>query len=246
MRPLPGRVYERSPFSATVSSTRGISLIEMLVVIAVGSILVALVGTSATSSLQKAKTTQCLAKMRAIGSGILLYAQDNNGELPRSLHSAAAAQVLPWNRAILPYLEQPVSPTSTEWTDIFNKIYRCPTDKSRDVNLASYALNVYFELNPDGDDYEGSPATWRRQVSVPKPGATILLAEPKAVYYADHIMCHMWSSARGATNAVDTQRHAKKSSYLFVDGHVESLPIEATYDPATGVNRWNPSLAEVK
>ena len=218
----------------------------MLVVIAVGSILVALVGTSANNSLQKAKTTQCLAKMRALGSGILLYSQDNNGELPRSQHSAAMARVLAWNRAILPYLDQPASPTAAEWTGIYNKIYRCPAHKTRDVNLASYALNVYFELNPDGDDYVGSPATWRRQVSVPKPGATILLAEPKDVYYADHIMCHMWSSARGATNAVDTQRHTKKSNYLFVDGHVESLPIEATYDSATGVNRWNPSLAGVK
>lgn len=246
MHPLFGRKDGRRSLGTARASVRGISLIETLVVIAMGAILVALISTSTSSAMQRAKATQCLSKMRSLGSGILLYTQDNNGELPRSLHSAMGASVLPWGRAILPYMDYPATPTTSEWASIFNKAYRCPSDKNRDVNIWSYALNVYFELTPDGDDYVGSPATWRRLQTVPRGSATILLAEPKTVYYADHIMCHQWTSLKGATNAVDTLRHSNKSNYLFVDGHVESLPIEGTYDPKTGLNRWNPSLAGTK
>lgn len=30
---------------------------------------------------------------------------------------------------------------------------------------------------------------------------------------------------------------------VFVDGHVETLKAEDTFDPDRGINRWNPSLA---
>jgi len=53
-------------------------------------------------------------------------------------------------------------------------------------------------------------------------------------------------SANGAANAVDAKRHDGKANYLFVDGHVETLPISSTFDTAKGINLWNPSLAGVK
>jgi prepilin-type processing-associated H-X9-DG protein len=57
-------------------------------------------------------------------------------------------------------------------------------------------------------------------------------------------MCHQWSKQAAALNAVDSLRHGKVSNYLFVDGHVESLRLEQTFDPAAGINLWNPSLAK--
>jgi prepilin-type processing-associated H-X9-DG protein len=107
----------------------------------------------------------------------------------------------------------------------------------------SYGLNVHFELDPEGDDYAGSPATWRRTAAVPHPSRTILLAECMPSLYADHFMCHQWSSLKAARTATAHTRHAGRSHFLFLDGHVERLPIESTFDPAKAVNRWNPSLA---
>jgi prepilin-type processing-associated H-X9-DG protein len=37
-------------------------------------------------------------------------------------------------------------------------------------------------------------------------------------------------------------RHNGRANYLFVDGHVESLPVEATF-VARSENLWNPSVA---
>jgi len=220
----------------------GFSMVELLVSMCILAVLAGFIATGFQGSTKKARGIQCVAKMRNLGQGIQLYTQDN-AEFPRSLHSAASAGKLPWAKAILPYLGFSDTPSDLEWANIFEKIYRCPSDPKKDVNICSYALNVHLELTPDGDDYTGSPATWRKPINLDQATRTILLAEPKPVYYADHIMCHQWSSATGASNAVDAKRHEGKANYLFADGHVEALLITSTFDPAKGINLWNPGLA---
>lgn len=225
------------------ASRRAISLVECLVVMVVGSLLALLIGSTASASLQKVKNSRCMNTMRNLSTGILLYAQDHGGEFPRSYHSAAGAGAEPWARAILPYLGCEGDTSEEAWRHRFEERYRCPVDKNRTPNIYSYALNVFFELTPDGDDYEGSPATWRKVFTVERASSTILLAEPRKVFYADHIMAHMWAGSAAAKNALDFARHEKRSNFAFVDGHIESLPVEATYDRSRGLNLWNPSLA---
>lgn len=220
----------------------GFTLVEILVVVAIIGVLFAMITAVARSSMTKAKDVQCLSRMRNVASGILQYSQEQ-GEFPRSLHTAAGARQPTWATAILPYIGVGEKPAGAAWDAMFEKLYRCPADTNHVSSIYSYAMNVYFELNPIGDDYTGSPMIWRRPASVTSPGATILLAEPQPVSYADHIMCHQWSTTRAVTNAVDTLRHGKKSNYAFVDGHVESMEGVDTFNPAKGINLWNPSLA---
>lgn len=226
------------------SRTRGLSLIEILVVLAVGASLVVCVSAASNGLWEKSGNTQCLNRMKQLGNGILLYAQDNDGEFPRSRHSASAANKLPWARTILPYLG--ISDTSISgagWEKVMNTFYRCPNQKTREVTIYSYALNVHFELSPDRDDYVGSPSQWRRMINVERPAATILLVEPKRVANADHVMSHFWTRAQDAVNSIDTARHGQMSNYLFVDGHVAPALPNDQYDPSRGIDNWNPSLA---
>lgn len=224
-------------------SLGGFSLVEILVTMAVVTVLATLASATYSSVFAKSRNVQCLGRMKTLGSAILLYAQDNGGEIPRSMHSAGMMRKDPWAMEIRPYLGE--STTTESWERVFNTYYRCPEDKKRDVNSYSYGLNVFYELSPDGDDYVGSPATWRRLANVPRASQTILLAEPRSSSYADHIMCHMWSRASAASTAVDATRHrGKTSNFVFADGHVESLPIADTYNPDKGINLWNPSLAK--
>lgn len=224
-------------------SVKALSLIETMLALAIGASLMAFVVAGLSGVVDRAKNAKCTARMKGLGSAILQYAQENNGEYPRSFHSSAGAGQQGWAREILPYLGYEENPTGTAWERIFNKAYRCPSSKTRDINIYSYAMNVHFELTPDGDDYVGSPSQWRRTVNVERPGATILLAEPKEVYYADHVMCHTWTSLRGATNAIDGTRHGKVSNYIFADGHIASSKVADQYDPARGINNFNPLLA---
>lgn len=221
------------------------TLIEMLVVISILMVLAALAQSGVSGALNHARNLECASKMRQLSMAILLYAEDNDHDFPRTSHSSYSYQQRGWGRSILPYFSNLDSSASTaSWNALFQEYYRCPVDKRSSVTLWSYGMNVFFELNPDGDDYQGSPCTWRKVIQVERQTRTILLAESKnSSSGVDHFMAHFWTTSNAAANAVDSLRHVRTANYAFVDGHVESLRVEETFNPATGVNLWNPSLA---
>jgi prepilin-type processing-associated H-X9-DG protein len=189
---------------------------------------------------ETARAVQCLNQMRQISLAVRLYADGHNEEFPRSQHSAFAHGQLPWGRAIAPELGRDYA----TWTNLLTGLYHCPSDPRR--NAWSYGQNVHFELDPEKDDYVGSPRTWRRMSNVPKPSATILHAENSSSdsrsMGADHIMAHFWTSA-GEVSDVERHRHRARSDYSFVDGHAQALKFDATIDPERQINLWNPDLA---
>jgi prepilin-type N-terminal cleavage/methylation domain-containing protein/prepilin-type processing-associated H-X9-DG protein len=207
------------------------TLIELLVVIAIIAIIAAMLLPALGSAKNAARSAQCLGQMRQIGLAVRLYADDNNDEFPRSQHSAGPHGQLTWGRAIAPQL----GASTATWTNLSGGVYRCPADKR--VTPWSYGLNVYFELDPNDDDYAGQPRTWRRLSRIPRPAGTILFAEPLTL--GDHIMPHFWMSLLDAWGEVDGRRHRLKSNYTFVDGHGELLPLGRTYKPPQ-LDLWNP------
>lgn len=214
------------------------TLIELLVVIAIIAVLASLMLPALSRAKASARQAQCQSQLRQIGIATRLFIDDNEDQFPRSEHSAYVVREKTWGFAILPHLGYgDLTASSPLWPSVFNRIYRCPEDKRK--AQWSYGLNVYFELGPD-DDYVGSPATWRHASSIPRPSETVMHAEMSGG--ADHIMSHFWSE--GAAPEVATNRHTFKSEYLFVDGHLELLRVEQTYDPAKMLDWWNPALAK--
>jgi prepilin-type N-terminal cleavage/methylation domain-containing protein/prepilin-type processing-associated H-X9-DG protein len=216
------------------------TLIELLVVIAIIAILAAMLLPALARAKDSARGAQCLSQMRQLGLAVRLYADDHEDQFPRSQHSAFAHSQLTWGRAIAPQLGK----TEQTWTNLLSGVYHCPSD--RRIQPWSYGQNVYFELNPDNDDYVGSPQTWRRLASIPHPTTTILQAEMSAAGpmsdSADHIMAHFWVTLQDACD-VDGTRHKGRSNYNFVDGHAAALRLAATFDPAKQLDCWNPFLA---
>jgi prepilin-type N-terminal cleavage/methylation domain-containing protein/prepilin-type processing-associated H-X9-DG protein len=211
----------------------GFTLIELLVVIAIIAILAALLLPALARAKESARSIQCLSQMRQIGLAVHLYAEENEEEFPRSQHSAFSHDQLTWGRAIASQLGF----DKVTWTNLLAGVYHCPSD--RRTTPWSYGQNVYFEVGPD-DDYEGKPATWRRVSSVPNPSATVLHAENASA--ADHIMPNFWTSPQDAAD-VASRRHGQRANYSFVDGHAERRHFKTIYEPAQGVDAWNPSEA---
>lgn len=228
-----------SPLRGDVGST----LVEILTVAAIVAILAALAAPAWSRASEQALAVACVTKLKAIGMGFHLYAQDHNGELPRSFHSAGAHREPGWAASVAPYLGAPSTNSPSEWKTVFNRYFRCPSDSGNDPTVYSYGLNVFYELTPEGDDYEGSPSTWRRLFQIPNSSRTVMLAETRPIPFGDHFMCHQWSGIAAARNAIDWERHLRMSNYLFVDGHVGSLPLEQTFNPEKNINLWNPSTA---
>lgn len=226
-----------------INRSHGFTLVEVLVVVAVIAVLAGVSIPSMRRTLRQADAMSCAAKLKSLGTATVLYTLENQDQLPRSFHSAGANRQPGWAASIAPYLGISSSQIQTNWPGVFNAHFRSPADTATDPFIYSYGLNVHFELNPDGDDYQGSPATWRRLSQSPNPAGTVLMGQTHPIKYGDHLMCHQWSGVQAAKNALNHAIHDGKANYLFLDGHVETLRVEDTFDPARKINRWNPSLA---
>lgn len=220
----------------------GFTIVELLVVIAILGLLTMLILPALGAARERSKTAQCASKLRQIGTAVHLFTQDNDQRIPRSYHSSGAHGEPGWVTSIAPYLGIDNTDSPAAWQTAFNRYFRCPSDTNSTPEFFSYALNVFFELDPDGDDYWGAPASWRRINQIRSPSKTILIAEPRPSAYADHFMCHQWSGINAARNAVKHDRHNGKSHFLFVDGHVELLKVQDTFTSKTN-NCWNPAAA---
>ncbi len=212
------------------AGARAFSLVELLVVLAIVSLLAALLLPVLARARVRAQGVVCAGQLRQLGIAVRLYATDHVDFLPRSQHSAFAHKERPWGSALAPYL----GGSTESWTQLLATVYHCPSDSR--VGAWSYGINVYFELGPE-DDYEGKPQTWRRFGSVTRPSRTILFAENRS--QADHLMPNFWARPEDAVE-VAHQRHAGRANYLFVDGHTERTSLETTYSPVQGVDLWHP------
>ncbi len=222
---------------------RGFTLVELLVVIAIIGVLIGLLLPAVQAAREAARRIECASTMRQIGIAFHLYLDVHQGEFPRSTHSSAAHREPGWAKSIAPFIEAGNWKTADDWAAVFNQTYRCSSRPETDPRRATYGMNVYYELDPRSDDYEGRPATWRTLQKVRKTSRTILVAEVNPESYADHVMCNYWAGVKDAENEIDHTRHGTVSNYLFVDAHVEPLALTDTFDPDQKINLWNPSLA---
>ncbi|HYG36938.1 MAG TPA: prepilin-type N-terminal cleavage/methylation domain-containing protein [Clostridia bacterium] len=213
------------------------TLIELLVVIAIIAILASLLFPALARAKAKASSVQCMNQMRQIGLATMLYADDNKGYLPRSSHSAMAYNQMPWGYALVPYvLGRSFSRPDSAWTNLFNTLYHCPSDK-RQKGDWSYGKNVYPELSAE----ETGGPTWPKLDHLPRPVATVMYGEKLGGSMADHFMAQFW--ADGGQPEVDRTRHEHKSNYAFCDGHAAKLRFEQTFSLTNKIDNWNPETA---
>jgi prepilin-type processing-associated H-X9-DG protein/prepilin-type N-terminal cleavage/methylation domain-containing protein len=183
------------------SGRSGFTLIELLVVIAMLGLLSALVATGARSALARAATVDCLSDLRQVGIAVQLYVNDNRDRLPGTSHHVS------WTNSLAGYLGE-------------GFIGRCPSVPRHRARITYGWNDLLASSSGEGLSIHASTT----------PSFTMVIAELATNQSSEHFH---FAGVRGGAgrltpnqfrSAVNVEVHNGGANYLFVDGHVETLP----------------------
>jgi prepilin-type processing-associated H-X9-DG protein/prepilin-type N-terminal cleavage/methylation domain-containing protein len=214
------------------------TLIELLAVVAVVSILLALLFPQVGRMTEAANRSKCNGKLKAIGAAFITYAADNGGVIPCVMvegNGGTNPSRGNWLMELSAYVNPDGEITSNNEMHNYSV---CPTYLAKFGKQTSwtdwkggYGMN-YRLFRPSGDNSDLSKKERVRLASLPSPSQNILAADcgpsvgletnadgtfvPDAGSWTGHVGAH-------------PNRHGASANYLFADGHTESLsPADAT------------------
>ncbi|MGH7244912.1 MAG: type II secretion system protein [Phycisphaerales bacterium] len=225
------------------------TLVELLIVIAVIVVLISLLAPSLRAARDSARDVRCLANLRSIGQGVVMYVNDNKERFPVSSHtSGSITSSQSWLQSLQQY--------GVVSADRF-----CPLDPNRETRAASYATNEHFEPLTPGVDFSpitkkplagGRTVAFDRIGLVPRPSLTIYVYEPNGEGTVDHLVTHAFKTSSDVAAAIAVMRHGAVgrggrafgvAHYLFADGSARPwkwpdfstrfAPSTSPFDPQT-------------
>lgn len=186
----------------------GFTLIELLVVIAILALTTMLLVGGITRSIARAQTVQCLSNIRQVGIASRLYSMEMGGRLPDISHLRdAEGNSRSWSITLRDFLGE-------------GFLGRCPANRNSRATV-SYAWNDML-TDPSGQGL--------RLHDVRHPSRTLKLGEHADGYLSEHFHFRGRSgearlSLNQFRNQVGVERHGNSANYLFVDGHVATIPV---------------------
>ena len=224
----------------TSGGSSAFSLIELLVVVAVISLLTALLLPAFARAREQARKTACLSNLRQIGTALSLYTQDYDGGYPNTGDPYLWVGRR-WRWPVMPYLAigQKQKAAGFDSEQGTPAILLCPSDSlsGTDYNATSYGYSACFYHTP-AQINAMRLRNLRLALNDPGPGATcVTQTEASVALPAEKILAGEWLNAHqhaggppvgywGTLSGPDTpgpDRWIGGRSYVFADGHVAFL-----------------------
>jgi prepilin-type N-terminal cleavage/methylation domain-containing protein len=232
---------DKLPFKPDRS--RGFTLVELLVVVGIIGVLIAILLPVLAKARAQANRVACLSNIRQLGTGILMYCNDNDGYFPTCAAWGSGSYV--------PYPEDWVHWQQSRdinssaiaryvgYGDQLKSLLRCPADSfegrkphigidpGQGPYLYSYGMNEALASNARGLSWRTKITQWR------SPARKIMLTEMREIYTdagwwgptAPLAWRHGTAISRGTPNGLlrPGERMGANVSAVFIDGHAEGI-----------------------
>jgi len=222
------------PGKGATSSRCAFTIVELLVVIGIIALLIAMLLPSLNRSRAQALMIKCQANMRTIGQAMLIYSNDNRGQLfPTDGGGPFGYPTVDqqWYVYVL-HSTPPADPANhQEWKDWCPPILYCPADDPEPMNAHSYILNDH--LNEHQIKYHS------KRLGGLTPDRIVVMGE-KVTQVGDFYLQAIPGQGSDYGDVLEKYRHGRRlgSNYLHLDLHVDTQTPEDSFG---GLDPWDPA-----
>lgn len=190
------------------------SVVEVIVIVAVVSLLAALLMPAVQSVRERAGLVGCLNNLKQLGFAFQSYASDHEGYLPRTETPApSGVGTVVWPHHVAPYLESDFSRVQADEALARKSPFICPAERELVKPYITYAINRQLrEIGGAGE------MAYIKQTAIRSPSKYAVLSD---AYKSFHQYNDRARKLRD-WNFLD-RRHGGKPNILYADWHAAPL-----------------------